>query len=383
VLANTIGPKIWALAKERDLRTLGDFLEARYNRAVRGWTALILWFGSLGLLAAQLIALSLVFHTVVKVPLWMGSVLGGLVAVSYFTAGGLAGSARINLLQLAVLLTGFLLAVPYAIHGSLGWDQVVGGLARQLEPGASETYLSFVGIGFTGILYYVALLSPAFVVSPGLIQKFYGARSAAAGRLGVNLNATVMLLFAAVPPCIGIIAASQFPSLADPQLALFTVFTDRLPAWLGALGLAAIFSAEVSTCDAVLFMLSTSMSVDLYRRFVNPGATESVLLRASRMAAVLSGILGIVIAIQFPSIVGSLTLFYSLVSVALFAPVLLGLYWSRPNATAALAAIAVSVPCTILLNYRAGSTVLGFLNPFAVGILVSFGVLWSVALLRK
>jgi SSS family solute:Na+ symporter len=147
--------------------------------------------------------------------------------------------------------------------------------------------------------------------------------------------------------------------------------------------LAAIFSAEVSTCDAVLFMLSTSMSVDLYRRFVNPGATEPILLRVSRIAAVVSGILGIMIAVRFPSIISSLTLFYSLVSVALFAPVLLGLYWSRPDATAALAAIAVSTPCTILLNYTAGATVLGFLNPFTVGILISLGVLCSVTLIQK
>ena len=34
--------------------------------------------------------------------------------------------------------------------------------------------------------------------------------------------------------------------------------------------LAAVFSAEVSTCDAILFMLSTSLSKDLYKRFLKP-----------------------------------------------------------------------------------------------------------------
>src|ERR1043165_2713331 len=36
ILANTVGPKIWALAKKNGWRTVGDFLEYRYHRSVRG-----------------------------------------------------------------------------------------------------------------------------------------------------------------------------------------------------------------------------------------------------------------------------------------------------------------------------------------------------------
>ena len=50
----------------------------------------------------------------------------------------------------------------------------------------------------------------------------------------------------------------------------------------GALGLAAVFSAEVSAADAVLFMLATSLSQDLYKRFVNPAATDRQVLTVAR-----------------------------------------------------------------------------------------------------
>ena len=39
-----------------------------------------------------------------------------------------------------------------------------------------------------------------------------------------------------------------------------------VPAVVGAIGLAAVFSAEISAADAVLFMLTTSLSQDLYKR---------------------------------------------------------------------------------------------------------------------
>ena len=36
ILANTIGPKIWTLAAKNGWRTVGDFLDYRYHRSVRG-----------------------------------------------------------------------------------------------------------------------------------------------------------------------------------------------------------------------------------------------------------------------------------------------------------------------------------------------------------
>src|SRR5438445_7434615 len=35
VLAFTVGPRIWRIAREKDLRTVGDYLGQRYGRAVR------------------------------------------------------------------------------------------------------------------------------------------------------------------------------------------------------------------------------------------------------------------------------------------------------------------------------------------------------------
>ena len=379
ILANTIGAKLWSIARENDFNTLGDYLEQRYSRSVRGVISLILTGGSFGLLAAQLIALSIVFQIVVGVPHWFGAILGGVVMIAYFTAGGLFSSAWVNLVELVVLLAGFALALPVALHNSGGWQQVATQVAAHTGPDRARDYLSPFGFGIPGVFYYLALLAPSFIVSPGLIQKVYGARSARSARLGMNLNALALLVFAALPPAMGIIAAAALPSLADPQFAIYRVMTDLLPGWMGVLGLAAIFSAEVSTCDAVLFMLSTSISVDLYKSFYRRDASDRQLLRVSRLASAGAGLLGIVIAIVVPSIITVLTLFYSLVSVALFVPVVVGLYWRRPDARSALSAIVVSVPFTLALQLWAPSRILGFLNPFAIGIAVSLVIMCGLA----
>ena len=51
ILAFTVGPRIWRVACEQNLFTVGDYLEFRYDRRVRGVVAAFLWLGALAILA--------------------------------------------------------------------------------------------------------------------------------------------------------------------------------------------------------------------------------------------------------------------------------------------------------------------------------------------
>ena len=106
------------------------------------------------------------------------------------------------------------------------------------------------------------------------------------------------------------------------------------------MALAAVFSAEVSTCDAILFMLSTSLSQDLYKRFVNPAANDAQVLRVARAAALLGGLGGVLLAVQFVNVIAALSIFYSLLGVSLFVPIVAGLYFKRAGTPEALASVA-------------------------------------------
>jgi SSS family solute:Na+ symporter len=373
ILANTVGPKIWKLARDNDLQTMGDFLDLRYNRTVRGLIAALIWIGTLAILAGQLIAISRILEIVVGLPKWQGALAGGVVVMAYFGAGGFATAARVNAVQLAVMLGGFLLALPYAVGASGGWE----GLGAMLDEARDPAYTKITGAGGRTILGYLVILVPSFIVSPGLVQKLYGARSERAVRWGVNLNAVGLGLFAFVPAVLGMIAYAHFPGLPDPELALPRVMVELLPQWIGLLALAAILSAELSTCDAILFMLSSSLSVDLYKRFLEPGASQAQLLKVSRFAAIIGGVLGILIALALPSIIAALTIFYGLLAVALFVPTLFGLYSSRPQAGTAVETILLSVLVTVVVYIVTGGAGIGILTPYAVGILAALA--WMTA----
>jgi SSS family solute:Na+ symporter len=376
VLAFTVGPRIRRLAARHDLRTVGDYLEHRYGRAVRGTIAVLLWLGTLAILAGQLIALAWVLNVVAGLPKYVGCLVGGLVMTAYFTAGGLLTSAWVNLVQLVVMMAGFALALPWALARAGGLGALV--VAAPATPSSGSLWES----GGSSWMY-LAMLGPAFVISPGLLQKIYGARNDRTVRLGVAANAAVLLLFAFIPPLLGMAARALHPSLDNRELALPTVLMLDLPPALGALGLAAVVSAEISSADAILFMLATSLSQDLYRRFLRPRADDREVLRVARLAAVAGGTAGVALAMVSPSVIGVLSLFYTVLSVCLFVPVVAGLYLRRAGTPEALASIAAGMVTVVAVQLGTGGRGLGGWSPALLALLAAGAGGLGVGLVRR
>jgi SSS family solute:Na+ symporter len=376
VLAFVVGPHLWTLASARGYLTVGDVLEDRYGASVRGMVAALIWIGTLAILAGQLIAGAAVLEVVAGLPKWQGVAIGGVAMTIYFTAGGLLSSAWVNAVQLVVLLAGFLVAVPVVLGRA-------GGLAAALAPaGAPATFadpLYAVGAGAGWTMLF--LLGPGFVVSPGLVGKAFGGASARVVTIGFAAAGLAQLAFSFAPVLLGMAARALHPDIASRDMVLPTVLIHELPSALGGLALAAVFSAEVSTCDAILYMLATSLSKDLYQRFVNPSASPEKVLRMARMAAIAGGALGMVLALQLKSVIDALTIFYSLLGATLLVPVVGAVFVKRTTPVEAIASIVCGIG--VLLAIQFGTDRTGWWNPNFWGLVASALSYTSVALVRR
>ena len=376
VFAFWVAPRLWHVAKQHDFYTTGDYLEFRYGVTVRTTATLLVGLGTLALLAGQLIAGAAILNVLTGIPRWAGALIGGAIMTIYFTAGGLLGSAHVNAVQLAVMLVGFAFALPVALGAAGGLDGITGASVPAWF--GDLMYSAGPGSGWT----LLVLLGPAFIVSPGLIQKSWGARDERALRTGIAVNAVVLLIFAFIPVLLGMAARVMMPGLSDPNAVLPALLREQLPVWLGALALAAVFSTEVDTCDAILFMISTSASQDVYRRFLNPVATDAQLLRVARMTAVAGGAAGVVLAIVLQTVIGALTIFYSLLVVTLFVPIIGGLYSQRAGSVSALAAIAAGVATMFVMRLGGAGNASPWLDPTLTGLIAAAAAFLAVSAVR-
>jgi SSS family solute:Na+ symporter len=370
-----VAPRLYRLAAEHQFLTVGDFLEWRFDRAVRVVIAAVLWIGTLSLLAGQLLAMAWAFEVIAGAPRAVGVMSSAAILVAYFGRGGMQAAAVVNVVQLATKLVGFALAVPFAWSAAGGWRGIAGAAGAE----RASSYGDVAGMGLSGILGLAVVFVPSFVVSPGLLQKAFSARSAGAARAAALGNAAALAVFAFVPALLGMAMRALEPGLANSELALPKLATDVLPPWLGGLALAALFAAELSAADAVLFMLSTSLSRDLYQAVLRPQAGDADLLRVGRLAVLVGGAASVGLALLLPSVATALRLFYGVMTAALFVPLVVGLLSRRPSAAHAKLAIAVSVATTLgLLAALRGRPEADWV-PSAAGILLAaliFGSAW-------
>jgi SSS family solute:Na+ symporter len=170
-------------------------------------------------------------------------------------------------------------------------------------------------------------------------------------------------LYAGVPVVLGIAARGMLAPLADSQQALPVILMKALPPIVGALGLAAVFSAEISAADAVMLMLTTSLSQDLYKRFLAPEASDDRVMRVARLATLASGVIAVGVAATDVSIATVVTIFYTLLTVCLVVPTVGGLFVRRLTSRDAMTSIVAGVSAMLIIQLATHGRGWGLLTP--------------------
>jgi SSS family solute:Na+ symporter len=112
---------------------------------------------------------------------------------------------------------------------------------------------------------------------------------------------------------------------------------------------------------------------------VNPAATDGGVLRLARLTAVTSGALGTILAILLGSVVSALTIFYTLIGVSFFIPIIAGLYVPRTSSIGALATMTAGVGAALVVHIATEGRGWGFITPAIAGLAAATGV-WVITL---
>jgi SSS family solute:Na+ symporter len=102
----------------------------------------------------------------------------------------------------------------------------------------------------------------------------------------------------------------------------------------------------------------------------------------ARVAAVGGGILGVLLSIYLSTIVQAMTVFYSLLGVSLFVPVLGGLYFRRAGQPEALGAIVAGVVTLLVVRFGVAGRYV-WLDPTLAGLIAAAVTFAVVMLVRR
>jgi SSS family solute:Na+ symporter len=266
-----------------------EFLEARFNpvlRQVLAWTGIPLKVIDDGL---KIYATGIFVSVGMGYDLRMSILVSGLVMLLYTFMGGLWAVMVTDYVQFIVLTLGVVVLFPLVFSrlGSLD----------ALFAGAPADFGSPVGGPITPlyVLAFYLLVMLSYNGNWAYAQRFYSLRNERearkAGLLAVGLMIVGPPLF--ILPAVA--ARTLMPELMvppnSPQYTYAALALEFLPAGLMGLMIAAMFSATMSTLSADYNVMASVITEDVYRRLIDPGASQRRLVLVGRLATLAVGAL--------------------------------------------------------------------------------------------
>ena len=357
--------------------TLPAFMEARYySKGVRGIAALIVLVATVVYIQAQIVAGGLVANIVFGVPTQTGMVAFTAILLAYTVVGGMVAVVYTDAFQLVVMVLGALLALPLAVRQVDGPHNLL-----YLVESAQPTVFQWGQTLPTSLLFTMGL---AFflgsIATPEKLIRLYAMRDMPTIRRGVFLAVVVVTLLNLVVFLIALSSIVLFPNLPTGDLAMPMVATAVLPPALGAMMLAAITAAMMSTVDSLLIVAGSALSVDLYQNLVHPDVTPARRLWVDRIGILVVGTVPVVLLLSGVG-QGELVQFIVLLFTALMAsgfvvPVVGGVLWRRATKEGAAAGMLGGVGAAFAWEVLGPASI----DPVLPGFLVSLTLWLGVSL---
>ena len=285
-------------------------------------------------------------------------VLTGAFSALYTYLGGLRAVVRTDAVQFGLLLGGGLIILAVAIRHLGGWSNLwseTGHLMHLHLPRDHDT------LPWTGLFGMLLLNLNYWGANQVILQRALAAKDLRHAQIGLLVGGALkyLIVLIIVVPGIALAGILRNNPLNDPDLAYLTLVNEFLPAGIRGLILCGLFASLMSTLDSIYNSVATLWSIDIYKRYLRPGASDAQVVRAGKLAivaALTSGVLFgfVVVFYKFGNLAFPLTHRFNEVSYYIKSGfvvlVLAAVFLLKPPKLLVLLALLFSVLLTIMLQ---------------------------------
>ncbi len=275
-----------------------------------------------------LFALQPVAATAILAPMFgvdKGTMLAivGILFIILAVSGGLKGLAWVNVIHSFVMYLGMLIVAVAAVS-------LVGGIGA-VKLAAPSEYFSFFNPSVLTVIIWITGTILSQMNSALMVNVTLGGKTLQAANRGIIIASILLLPFALFPAIIGIVAHVAMPGIAAND-ALY-VLSESISPWLGGLASMAVIAAIFSTAPALLLVVGTTLTQDLFKSFIKPNASDKETIFFARVCIVVVGLLAVYFGSKTSSIFSSMLGAFQIRSIAGLV-LLFALLWPRVDARA-------------------------------------------------
>ena len=273
--------------------------------------------------AMQSIALGTCIHLLLGVNMKLGMIIGMAIILAYTLSSGMWGVAMTDYVQFIFLAGGVLIAAAITYSGAGGWAGITGTVPE-----------SHLELDTSGAIKLICATSLPVLIDGNRYSRFFSAKDAK--------TAQISTLIAAIPQCLLLVMSlvmglALLPADLPKDMVFATLLMQYLPTGIKGLCVAALMAAIMSTADSYMLSGATNISVDIYKTYINPKATDKQMLIVTKGGILAVGLLGLGFALLLPDVMSVWTLSSTAYVGGCLVPMLYGIFGNgKKSYTAAL-----------------------------------------------
>ncbi|MCJ7690653.1 MAG: sodium:solute symporter family protein [Clostridiaceae bacterium] len=384
VLFWVIGRRFWLLGQTRGYISMAQYLSDVYqNKSIGLIVTIITLIFTIPYVAMQAIGSGYIFQVISNGQLSyaFGTIAFFAIMILLVWLGGMKGVALTDSVQGVFMWVGMVIGSYYIITKnfasvSVAYEQVF------------KTVPSLFSLpGPKGVVTSANWISRWIVVTIGMMMfphitlRFFAGKSLKVLKWSSLFSSIYLTSIFVFTPAIGMIGRILMPNVASPD----TIFPEMLlrytPIVFAALVISGALAAAMSTGDSQLHAVSSMVSTDVYKIYINKNASEYRQYQVARISTLLFGLLSVIVALMKPGLLGDI-LPLATGGVACLAPAVIGgVYWKKSTSPAAISSIIIG-EIVMLFTSIVVKNPLGFMGG-VWGLLAAFIIFIAVSLRTK
>ena len=364
---------------EKGLYTIPEFVEKRFSTNLKTilavfWIALYVFVN----LASVMYLGGLALETIIGIDMVYAVIGLALFAAAYSLYGGLSAVAWTDIIQVVFLVLGGVVTTYLALDTVSQGEGVIEGLKaiyaaapdrfEMILDRSNPEYNNLPGIGvLVGGLWVANLYYWGF--NQYIIQRTLAAKSLKESQKGILFAAGLKLIIPFIVVIPGIAAyvivndpdilaslgsngATNIPSAGSADKA-YPWLMQFLPTGFKGIAFAALTAAIVSSLASMLNSTSTIFTMDIYKQFINPNASDKQTVKVGRLSAAAALVIGATMAPLLGGIDQAFQFiqeYTGVVSPGILAVFMLGLFWKKTTNKGAIWGALTSIPIALYLK---------------------------------
>lgn len=302
--------------------TTAQVLRKTYSRKSQAIAGVFSFINLLGQgPAMQTITFGTVLNVVTGIPFVWGCVISMAIILLYTYTAGFWGVIMTDYVQFIIMCIGVGIAAAICLNDVGGWNGIVASVP------AERLRIHNVG-GVTAIIKLAGTTALPIIIDGNRYQRLYSTKDEKTAKIGTLGCLIPLHFFYMIILLLGTCAYILLPDVKSDAV-FSTLLLNYLPVGLRGIIFASLLAAIMSTCDSYLLCSASNFSIDIYKNFIKPEATDEDIMKVTKRCVLITGLVGLAMAIWLGDIMSAWSLVAACYVGGCFCPILYAMFFDK------------------------------------------------------